>query len=57
MLPTDYKDLILSFADSHLSQDDEFDDVVQGKGKGIVILLSGVPGVGKTLTAEAGMKL
>ncbi|KAJ4184113.1 hypothetical protein NW767_013337 [Fusarium falciforme] len=28
-------------------------DVVQGKGKGLVILLHGAPGVGKTATAEA----
>ncbi|KAF2455506.1 hypothetical protein BDY21DRAFT_66848 [Lineolata rhizophorae] len=30
-----------------------FDDVVVGKGRGLVGLLSGNPGVGKTLTAEA----
>lgn len=30
-----------------------FDDVVRDKGKGLVGLLSGPPGVGKTLTAEA----
>ncbi|KAF2159005.1 hypothetical protein M409DRAFT_71347 [Zasmidium cellare ATCC 36951] len=53
VLPSDYKELILAFVDSHLSQGDSFDDIVQGKGRGIVILLSGVPGVGKTLTAEA----
>lgn len=28
-------------------------DVIQGKGRGLVILLHGVPGVGKTATAEA----
>ncbi|KAM0247237.1 hypothetical protein ACHAQJ_009922 [Trichoderma viride] len=28
-------------------------DIIRGKGKGIVILLFGVPGVGKTATAEA----
>lgn len=28
------------------------DDVVQGKGKGLVFVLHGTPGVGKTLTAE-----
>lgn len=28
-------------------------DVIQGKGKGVVILLHGAPGVGKTATAEA----
>jgi SpoVK/Ycf46/Vps4 family AAA+-type ATPase len=28
-------------------------DLIQGKGKGLFILLHGVPGVGKTATAEA----
>lgn len=28
------------------------EDLVRGKGKGLVILLHGVPGVGKTSTAE-----
>lgn len=30
-----------------------FDDVIEGKGRGIIILLCGPPGVGKTLTAES----
>ncbi|KAI1499720.1 P-loop containing nucleoside triphosphate hydrolase protein [Biscogniauxia marginata] len=29
-----------------------FDDIVKGKGKGLVMVLHGPPGVGKTLTAE-----
>lgn len=33
--------------------DDSFDDFVSGKGRGLVVLLHGSPGVGKTLTAEA----
>lgn len=32
---------------------DTFDDIISGKGKGIIMLLSGGPGIGKTLTAEA----
>jgi len=28
-------------------------DLIRGKGRGLVILLHGVPGVGKTATAEA----
>lgn len=31
----------------------ETQDLIRGKGKGVVILLHGVPGVGKTATAEA----
>ncbi|KAF1955144.1 P-loop containing nucleoside triphosphate hydrolase protein [Byssothecium circinans] len=31
----------------------EFDDIIDGKGRGLVGLLSGKPGLGKTLTAEA----
>lgn len=53
VLPFDYKELILSFAESHLSHKDTFDDIILGKGQGIIMLLSGEPGVGKTLTAEA----
>jgi len=30
-----------------------FDDVIAGKGKGLVVLLEGPPGVGKTLTVES----
>jgi replication-associated recombination protein RarA len=36
-----------------MKQANTFDDVIEGKGKGIIMLLSGPPGVGKTLTAEA----
>ena len=38
---------------SHLIGQNGFDDFVSGKGLGLIGLLSGPPGVGKTLTAEA----
>ncbi|KAI1079935.1 P-loop containing nucleoside triphosphate hydrolase protein [Whalleya microplaca] len=44
--------LIKSLITTHDSDEIGFDDVVQGKGKGLVGLLSGPPGTGKTLTAE-----
>jgi hypothetical protein len=44
--------LILAVAKSRSKKLDGFDDVVQGKGRGVIMLLSGPPGVGKTLTAE-----
>jgi hypothetical protein len=47
------KKLILSFARSHVNQYASFDDVISGKGRGIIIMLSGGPGIGKTLTAES----
>jgi len=51
--PQGQKDLILSFAESQVKNNEQFDDFVQGKGKGIIMLLAGPPGVGKTLTAES----
>lgn len=56
MLPPaqqDLKKLILSFTKARSKKLGVFDDVVQGKGRGIITLLSGPPGVGKTLTAES----
>ncbi|XWW97916.1 hypothetical protein V2A60_005912 [Cordyceps javanica] len=46
------KKLILAFAESQVKHKDSFDDVIKGKGQGIIMLLSGGPGIGKTLTAE-----
>ncbi|KAK0619680.1 P-loop containing nucleoside triphosphate hydrolase protein [Immersiella caudata] len=53
VLPPGYKDLVLSFVENQLKDGDTFDDVINGKGGGLVILLAGEPGVGKTLTAES----
>ena len=53
VLPANTKDLILAFADSQIKRSNAFDDVIQGKGRGTIMLLSGPPGVGKTLTAES----
>jgi hypothetical protein len=46
------RNIIHSLVKSHRNGAETFDDVVRGKGKGLVGLLSGNPGVGKTLTAE-----
>lgn len=45
------KNLLLDSSDSHGNT--VFDDFVTDKGKGLVMLLCGSPGVGKTYTAEA----
>ncbi|KAI0148459.1 P-loop containing nucleoside triphosphate hydrolase protein [Xylariaceae sp. FL1272] len=38
---------------SNLKKSGHFEDIIKGKGGGVVILLHGPPGVGKTLTAES----
>jgi SpoVK/Ycf46/Vps4 family AAA+-type ATPase len=53
VLPSDEKELILGFASTPEVYRRQFDDVVEGKGRGMVILLCGPPGTGKTLTAES----
>ncbi|QPH04701.1 hypothetical protein C2857_001917 [Epichloe festucae Fl1] len=53
VLPPETKDLIQALVKSrknNLTQ--TIDDVIQGKGKGLVTVLHGPPGTGKTLTAE-----
>jgi len=53
VLPSNTKDLILGFTSAQRALRDSFDDVIEGKGRGMIILLCGPPGVGKTLTAES----
>lgn len=53
VLEDDHKELILAFAQSQVKHKHSFDDIISGKGKGIIMLLSGGPGIGKTLTAES----
>ncbi|KAL6887485.1 hypothetical protein HDV57DRAFT_515010 [Trichoderma longibrachiatum] len=61
----DYKDVVRSLVMSHFRKKElerryvdaategPGQDLIQGKGRGLVVLLHGVPGVGKTATAEA----
>ncbi|KAI5367120.1 Putative AAA+ ATPase domain, ATPase, AAA-type, core [Septoria linicola] len=52
-LPDNQKELILGFTLANQVQRNRFDDAIAGKGRGTILLLSGPPGVGKTLTAES----
>lgn len=49
VLPDDHKKLIGTLTRSSAAR---FEDIVRGKASGVIILCSGVPGTGKTLTAE-----
>ena len=52
VLPHNQKRLISSILERpECQENDGFDDLIQGKGKGLVLLLHGPPGVGKTYTA------
>lgn len=53
ILPAGYKDLVSSFVEAKTTDKFLFDDIIQGKGQGVIMLLVGNPGTGKTLTAEA----
>ncbi|KAK7955706.1 uncharacterized protein PG986_004928 [Apiospora aurea] len=47
------KEIVQALVESHKYHPTEsIDDVIQGKGKGLVAVLHGPPGTGKTLTAE-----
>ncbi|KAK4149361.1 P-loop containing nucleoside triphosphate hydrolase protein [Chaetomidium leptoderma] len=53
VLPGGEKELAWEFVESKANSDDAMDDFVREKGRGIIILMFGPPGVGKTYTAEA----
>ena len=53
VLPDNQKTIVKALVESHkFHAAKTIDDVVQGKGKGLVAVLHGPPGTGKTLTAE-----
>ncbi|KAH0537570.1 hypothetical protein FGG08_005636 [Glutinoglossum americanum] len=61
VLPAGHKDLVRALVVAHArgtrsttgdAEEEHQVDLVRGKGKGLIILLHGVPGVGKTSTAE-----
>ncbi|KAK8092391.1 P-loop containing nucleoside triphosphate hydrolase protein [Apiospora kogelbergensis] len=59
VLPDGHKNMVKSMIQQHfqnrksiMKEESKKTDIVRGKGKGVIILLHGVPGVGKTSTAE-----
>ncbi|PHH59923.1 hypothetical protein CDD81_2382 [Ophiocordyceps australis] len=53
VLPPGEKELVAALVQKDRPKENRFDDFVQHKGEGTIILLCGPPGVGKTLTVEA----
>ncbi len=51
--PDDTKELIQAVVTAHGQRLTSAPDIIDGKGKGLLILLHGGPGTGKTLTAES----
>ena len=56
VLKPDPKELIEALVSVHMSSK-QSTDVIEGKGNGLIILLHGSPGTGKTLTAESVAEL
>ncbi|KAK3397445.1 P-loop containing nucleoside triphosphate hydrolase protein [Sordaria brevicollis] len=52
VLDPDIKKTVQALVSNHTRERPGFDDIVKGKGQGLVCVLHGPPGVGKTLTAE-----
>ncbi|KAL2825266.1 hypothetical protein BDW59DRAFT_146306 [Aspergillus cavernicola] len=53
VLPDNQKSIVKALVESHtFCAAQNIDDVIQGKGRGLVAVLHGPPGTGKTLTAE-----
>ncbi|KAK6854157.1 P-loop containing nucleoside triphosphate hydrolase protein [Apiospora arundinis] len=52
VLDSGTKRTVQALVSMHSTRQSSFDDIVKGKGQGLVCVLHGPPGVGKTLTAE-----
>lgn len=51
VLDDQYKDIVQAMVSSYVDKTAKLDDLIAGKGAGLVALLHGPPGTGKTLTA------
>jgi hypothetical protein len=50
-LPPTQKKIVHSLVKNHLAGNSHFDDMIKRKGRGLIFVLHGVPGVGKTFSA------
>jgi SpoVK/Ycf46/Vps4 family AAA+-type ATPase len=57
VLPEEKKELIRALITVHIGKTEVKSDFMEGKGEGLIILLHGGPGTGKTLTAESVAEL
>ncbi|KAF7547673.1 hypothetical protein G7Z17_g7565 [Cylindrodendrum hubeiense] len=53
VVPEETKELIMAMVTTHGQRSSTALDIIEGKGQGLLMLLHGGPGTGKTLTAES----
>jgi hypothetical protein len=53
VIPHSRKRILSALAKTQRERRNGIDDMIKGKGQGLILLLNGPPGTGKTLTAEA----
>ena len=51
VMKKEYKATVRALVSTYTSDKTKYRDLVEGKGRGLVLLLHGPPGTGKTLTA------
>jgi SpoVK/Ycf46/Vps4 family AAA+-type ATPase len=56
VIKREYKNTVQALVSTYAENYEKFQDLVEGKGRGLVILLHGAPGTGKTLTAGKNLR-
>lgn len=51
VMKKEYKATVQALVSTYTSDKNKFRDIIEAKGRGLVLLLHGPPGTGKTLTA------
>ena len=57
VIKDEHKQIVKAMVEAYTQEQPGFNDIVNGKGRGLIVLLHGPPGTGKTLTVCTSMIL